>query len=72
MPSSQLKGTLHDKLGSYVRQELVNLVSHFYAVVDFPDEGVDPFLISEANKVLDDCTETNRMSAIKRTIVDVS
>ncbi|MCX7615143.1 MAG: tRNA uridine-5-carboxymethylaminomethyl(34) synthesis GTPase MnmE [Clostridiales bacterium] len=62
--ASQLKGSLGDKL-KRVRQELLNLVSHFYAVVDFPDEGVDPFLISEATKTL--ISSTKQIEQLLRT-----
>ncbi len=52
--AAQLKGALGETLKS-VRGELLQLVSHFYAAVDFPDEGVDPFMLDKAKEVLEDC-----------------
>ncbi|MDP4108793.1 MAG: tRNA uridine-5-carboxymethylaminomethyl(34) synthesis GTPase MnmE [Bacillota bacterium] len=49
--AAQLKGALSGRLKD-IRDRLLNLVSHFYAVVDFPDEGVDPFLLDEAFNAL--------------------
>lgn len=35
-----------------IRERLVGLVAHFHALVDFPDEEIDPFLFDEARGLL--------------------
>ncbi len=49
--ASQLKGMLSDKLLE-IKDSLLGVAAHFYAVVDFPDEELDPFLISETEETL--------------------
>lgn len=35
-----------------MREELIGMVAHFYAVVDFPDEEIDPILFDDATALL--------------------
>ncbi|MDY3618442.1 tRNA uridine-5-carboxymethylaminomethyl(34) synthesis GTPase MnmE [Agathobaculum sp.] len=35
-----------------MREELLGMVAHFHAVVDFPDEDIDPLLFDEARDIL--------------------
>ncbi|MCB6366028.1 tRNA uridine-5-carboxymethylaminomethyl(34) synthesis GTPase MnmE [Intestinibacillus massiliensis] len=49
--SAQIAG----KVGGTVqalRDSLVEMVAHFHAVVDFPDEDIDPFLFEQAQEIL--------------------
>lgn len=49
--SAQMEG----KIGGAVqelRESLVEMVAHFHAVVDFPDEEIDPFLFEQAQEIL--------------------
>lgn len=49
--SAQVMG----RIGSAVtetRESLLSLVAHFHAVVDFPDEEIDPFLFEQAQETL--------------------
>lgn len=35
-----------------MREELLGMIAHFHAVVDFPDEDIDPMLFEEARDIL--------------------
>lgn len=52
--AGQLGGAVGGKMDG-LRQRLVGLSAHFLAVVDYPDEDIDPFLQSEAERTLEEC-----------------
>lgn len=54
--AGQLTGAVGGRMAA-LRQGLVGLSAHFLAVVDYPDEDIDPFLQQEAERVL---TETEQ------------
>ena len=39
-----------------MREKIFQQLTHFYAVCDYPDEDLDPFVSEEARKVLEECT----------------
>lgn len=39
-----------------MREKIFQQLTHFYAVCDYPDEDLDPFVNEEARKVLEECT----------------
>lgn len=50
--AGQLSGAVGGRMQA-LRQELVGLSAHFLAVVDYPDEDIDPFFASEAGETLE-------------------
>lgn len=54
--AGQLTGAVGGRMAA-LRQGLVGLSAHFLAVVDYPDEDIDPFLLRQAERVL---AETER------------
>lgn len=51
--SGKLGGQIYE-----IRQKLIEMVAHFHAVVDFPDEEIDPFLFEQAQEVLHQAAST--------------
>lgn len=51
--AAQATGVLARRVGE-IRQGLVGLVAHFHALVDYPDEEIDPFLFEQAQETLHD------------------
>lgn len=49
--SAQIAGRVGGAV-SALRESLVEMVAHFHAVVDFPDEDIDPFLFEQAQEIL--------------------
>jgi len=49
----QLEGALSRRLAG-INESIMAVVSHFQAEVDYPDEGVDPFTLEEAEQNLTD------------------
>lgn len=49
--AGQLTGAVGGRMAA-LRQELIGLSAHFLAVVDYPDEDIDPFLQQEAERIL--------------------
>ncbi|MGE4548230.1 MAG: tRNA uridine-5-carboxymethylaminomethyl(34) synthesis GTPase MnmE [Intestinibacillus sp.] len=49
--SAQLGGKVGGTIQE-LRDSLVQMVAHFHAVVDFPDEEIDPFLFEQAQEIL--------------------
>lgn len=47
----QLTGVVGNKI-SLIREEIIGIIAHFHALVDFPDEEIDPFVYENAEKVL--------------------
>lgn len=59
---AQVMGAVGSPIAN-IRDELVGLVAHFHALVDFPDEDIDPFLFEDAAAVLHRATsELYRMA----------
>lgn len=53
--SAQLLGAVGSKI-QQIRDRLVSLVAHFHAVVDFPDEEIDPVLFEQSQEILHNAT----------------
>ena len=49
--AAQLMGAVGSRIRQ-VRDELVEMVAHFHAVIDYPDEEIDPFLFENAQEVI--------------------
>lgn len=49
--SAQIEGRIGGSVQE-IRDSLVQMVAHFHAVVDFPDEEIDPFLFEQAQETL--------------------
>lgn len=49
--SAQVAGKIGSTI-TEIREQLLSLVAHFHAVVDFPDEEIDPFLFEQAQEML--------------------
>lgn len=49
--AAQLDGAIGGEIRQ-LRQSLTQLIAHFYAVCDYPDEDLDPFLLSQATDIL--------------------
>lgn len=49
--SAQIAGRIGGAV-TETREALLSLVAHFHAVVDFPDEEIDPFLFEQAQETL--------------------
>lgn len=49
--AAQLMGAVGTKIRE-VREELLEMVAHFHAVIDYPDEDIDPFLFENAQEVI--------------------
>lgn len=52
--SAQLKGGISRQIRR-MRDVLMEQITHFYAVCDYPDEDLDPFLNGQAHDVLTNC-----------------
>lgn len=52
--AAQLKGGIARQIRG-MRDVLMGQITHFYAVCDYPDEDLDPFMNEEACRVLTDC-----------------
>ena len=55
--AGQLSGQIGARMAQ-TRQELVGLAAHFLAVVDYPDEDIDPFLEQSAVRTLTESADT--------------
>ena len=49
--AGQLSGVVGNKV-SQIREEIIGIIAHFHALVDFPDEEIDPFVYENAEEVL--------------------
>lgn len=49
--AGQLTGALSKKIGD-VYSALVDVMAHFHAVLDYPDEDIDPFRMEELSQIL--------------------
>jgi len=59
--AEQLRGAIRTRMES-VYDRLVDIVAHFHAVVDYPDEDIDDFMMQNYLNVLNDIEcELNRM-----------
>ncbi len=54
---AQVRGTTGSAVRE-IRDRLLEMVAHFHAVVDFPDEEIDHFLFEEAQEILHKATST--------------
>lgn len=52
--AAQLKGGISRQIRQ-LRQQILDQLTHFYAVCDYPDEDLDPFLNQQACQALEDC-----------------
>lgn len=52
--AAQLKGGISQQIRQ-LRQQIMDQLTHFYAVCDYPDEDLDPFLNQQACQALSDC-----------------
>ena len=50
--AGQLAGALSQKIGD-IYSALVDVMAHFHAVLDYPDEDIDPFRMEELSAALD-------------------
>lgn len=53
--AAQMRGVMGKKIQK-IRQDIMDIVSNFYAVVDFPDEEIDESLFEKAQEVLHNAT----------------
>ena len=51
--AGQLAGALSRKIGD-IYSALVDVMAHFHAVLDYPDEDIDPFRLEELDEALSD------------------
>ena len=51
--AGQLAGALSRKIGD-IYSALVDVMAHFHAVLDYPDEDIDPFLMEELSTTLEE------------------
>ncbi len=51
--AGQLAGALSRKIGG-IYSALVDVMAHFHAVLDYPDEDIDPFRLEELDRTLSD------------------
>ncbi|MCI8421909.1 MAG: tRNA uridine-5-carboxymethylaminomethyl(34) synthesis GTPase MnmE [Lawsonibacter sp.] len=51
--ASQLAGALSRKIGG-IYAALVDVMAHFHAVLDYPDEDIDPFRLEQLDEALSD------------------
>ena len=59
--AGQLSGAMSRKI-SAIYDQLVDLMAHFHVVLDYPDEDIDPFEISEITQAADGSVrELNRL-----------
>lgn len=49
--AAQMMGAVGSRI-QQVRDELLDMVAHFHAVIDYPDEEIDPFLFENAQEVI--------------------
>ncbi|RKJ79056.1 tRNA uridine-5-carboxymethylaminomethyl(34) synthesis GTPase MnmE [Butyricicoccus sp. 1XD8-22] len=49
--AAQMMGAVGERIRE-VREELLDMVAHFHAVIDYPDEDIDPFLFENAQEVI--------------------
>ncbi len=54
--AAQLKGGISQQIRA-IRQAIMDQLTHFYAVCDYPDEDLDPFLNSQACQALTRCAD---------------
>lgn len=57
--ASQLGGAVSRKMDA-VYDSLVDIISHYHAVLDWPDEDIEPFELKEYEKTLSDAAEQLR------------
>ena len=55
--AGQLSGALSQKIGD-IYSALVDVMAHFHAVLDYPDEDIDPFRLEELDRTLTQQEET--------------
>lgn len=48
---AQMQGAVGSRIAE-VREELLDMVAHFHAVIDYPEEDIDPFLFENAQEVI--------------------
>ena len=53
--AGQLTGALSRKIGD-IYSALVDVMAHFHAVLDYPDEDIDPFRMEELSRILGEQT----------------
>ena len=49
--AAQLMGAVGTRIRQ-IRDELLEMVAHFHAVIDYPDEDIDPFLFENAQEII--------------------
>lgn len=49
--AGQIAGVVGKKISS-IRDEIIDMIAHFHAIVDYPDEEIDPFIYEDAEKLL--------------------
>ncbi|WP_251317288.1 tRNA uridine-5-carboxymethylaminomethyl(34) synthesis GTPase MnmE [Flintibacter muris] len=54
--AGQLAGALSKKIGD-IYSALVDVMAHFHAVLDYPDEDIDPFRMEELSRTLEEQTD---------------
>lgn len=54
--AAQLKGGISRQIRR-LRQEIMDQLTHFYAVCDYPDEDLDPFVNDQARQALTRCAD---------------
>lgn len=54
--AGQLTGALSRKIGD-IYSALVDVMAHFHAVLDYPDEDIDPFRMEELSQTLEEQTD---------------
>ena len=47
----QLSGVVGNKI-TEIRESIIDIIAHFHALVDFPDEEIDPFVYEKAEETL--------------------
>lgn len=62
--AGQLAGALSQRIGA-VYSALVDVMAHFHAVLDYPDEDIDPFRLEELDTLLSD--QEGELSALLAT-----
>ena len=62
--AGQLAGALSKKIGD-IYSALVDVMAHFHAVLDYPDEDIDPFRLEELDNLLSD--QEGELSALLAT-----
>lgn len=62
--AGQLAGALSKKIGD-IYSALVDVMAHFHAVLDYPDEDIDPFRLEELSRTLEE--QEGELSALLST-----